>query len=53
MVSAIKWFNSLKDKYLMKFIVSYQRFLPFYTQDLMKMSLDFANEYITGKFINK
>ena len=45
-VSAIKWFNSLKYKQLMKFIMfDIKDFYPSLTQDLNK-ALNFASEYI-------
>ena len=46
-VSAIKWFNSLKDKHLMKFAMfDIKEFYPSETQDLLKKALNFAIEYI-------
>ena len=46
-VSAIKWFNSLKDKYLMKFAMfDIKDFYPSVTQDLLNKALNFASEYI-------
>ena len=47
-VSAIKWFNSLKDKHLMKFVMfDIKDFYPSITQDLLDKALDFASEYIS------
>ena len=47
MVSAIKWFNSLKDKHLMKFVMfDIKDFYPSITQDLLNKALNFASEYI-------
>ena len=47
-VSAIKWFNSLKDKYLMKFVMfDIKDFYPSITQDLLNKALNFACEYIS------
>ena len=47
-VSAIKWFNSLKDKHLMKFVMfDIKDFCPFITQDLLNKALNFASEYIS------
>ena len=46
-VSAIKWFNSLKDKHLMKFVMfDIKDFYPSITQDLLNKVLNFASEYI-------
>ena len=46
-VSAIKWFNSLKDKHLIKFVIfDIKDFYPSITQDLLKKALNFASEYI-------
>ena len=46
-VSAIKWFNSLKDKHLMKFVMfDIKDFYPSITQDLLNKALNFASEYI-------
>ena len=46
-VSAIKWFNSLKDKHLMKFVMFDNKdFYPSITQDLLNNALNFASEYI-------
>ena len=46
-VSAIKWFISLKDKHLMKFIMFDNKdFYPSITQDLLNKALNFASEYI-------
>ena len=45
--SASKWFNSLKDKHLMKFAMfDIKGFYPSITQDLLNKQLSFANEYI-------
>ena len=42
-----KWFNSLKDKNLMKFIMfDIKDFYPSITQDLLNKALNFASEYI-------
>ena len=46
-VSAIKWFNSLKDKHLMKFVMfDIKDFYPSITQDLLNKALNFASEYV-------
>ena len=46
-VSAIKSFNSLKDKHLMKFLMfDIKDFYPSITQDLLNKALNFASEYI-------
>ena len=46
-VIAIKWFNSLKDKHLMKFVMfDIKDFYPSITQDLLNKALNFASEYI-------
>ena len=46
-VSAIKRFNSLKDKHLMKlFMFDIKDFYPSITQDLLNKALNFASEYI-------
>ena len=46
-VSAIKWFSSLKDKHLMKFVMfDIKDFYPSITQDLLNKALNFASEYI-------
>ena len=46
-VSAVKWFNSLKDKHLMKFLMFVIKDLyPTITQDLLIKALNFAGEYI-------
>ena len=46
-VSTIKWFNSLKDKHLMKFVLfDIKDFSPSITQDLLNKALNFAGEYI-------
>ena len=46
-VSAIKWFNSLKDKHLMKFVMfDIKDFYPSITQDLLNKALNFSREYI-------
>ena len=46
-VSAIKWFNSLKDKHLMKFFMfDIKDFHPSITQDLLYKALNVASEYI-------
>ena len=46
-VSAIKWFNSMKDKHLMKFVIfNIKDFYPSITQDLLKKALNFSCEYI-------
>ena len=46
-VSAVKWFNSLKDKHLMKFLMFVIKDLyPAITQDLLIKALNFASEYI-------
>ena len=47
MVSAIKCFNSLKDKHLMKFVMfDIKDFYPSVTQHLFNKTLNFASEYI-------
>ena len=46
-VNAIKWFNSLKDKHLIKLVMFETKY--FYlslTQDLLNKALNFASEYI-------
>ena len=46
-VSAIKWFNSLKEKHLMKFVMfDIKDFDPSITQDLLNKALNFASEHI-------
>ena len=46
-VSAIEWFNSLKDKHLMKFFMfDIKDFYPSITQDLLNKALNFASECI-------
>ena len=46
-VSAIKWFDSLKDKHLIKFdMFDIKDFYPSITQDLLNRALNFASEYI-------
>ena len=46
-VSAVKWFNSLKNKHLMKFVMfDIKGFYPCITQDLLNKALNFAGEYI-------
>ena len=46
-VSPIKWFNSQKDKHLMKLVVfGIKDFYPYITQDLWEKALNFANEDI-------
>ena len=46
-VSAIKWFNSLKDKHLMKFVMfDINDFYPSITQDLLNKTQNFASEYM-------
>ena len=45
-VSAIQWFNWLKAKHLMKFVMfDIKDFYPSITQDLLNKALNFANEY--------
>ena len=47
-VIAIKWFNSLKDKHLTKFVMfDIKDFYPSITQDLFNKALNFASEYIS------
>ena len=47
MVSATKWFNSLKHKHLMKFVMfDIKDFYPSITQDQMNKTLNFASQYI-------
>ena len=42
-----QWFNSLKDKHLIKFVMSdIKDFYPSLTQDLLNKALNFASEYI-------
>ena len=49
--SAIKWFNSLKDKHLIKFLMfDIKDFYPSITQDLLNEALKFASEY---RYISK
>ena len=49
MVSFIKWFNLLKDKHLMKFVMfDIKEFCPSKTQDLLNKALNVANEYISN-----
>ena len=44
-VSAIKWFNLMKDKHLMKFVMfDIKDFYPSMTQDLLNRAQNFANE---------
>ena len=46
-VSAIKWFNSLKGKHLMKFLkFDIKIFYPSIKQDMLNKALSFASEYI-------
>ena len=46
-VSATKWFNSLKDKHLMQFVMfDTKDFCPSITLDLLNKALNFAIEYI-------
>ena len=46
-ISAIKSFNSLKDKHLMKLVMfDIKDFYPSITQDLLNKKLNFASEYI-------
>ena len=46
-VSAFKWFNSLKDKHLMKFVMfDIKDFYPSITQDLLNKALNFSSEYM-------
>ena len=46
-VGAIKWFNSLKDKHQMKFVMfDIKDFYPSITQDLLNKALHFSSEYI-------
>ena len=46
-VSAIKWFNSLKDKHLMKLVMfDIKDFYPSITQYLLNKAVNFASEYI-------
>ena len=46
-VGAIKWFNLLKDKHLLNFVMFYIKdFYPSITQDLLKKTLNFASKYI-------
>ena len=45
MVTAIKWFNSLKDKHLMKLVMfNIKDFYPSLMQDLLNKALNFASE---------
>ena len=44
-VSAIRWFNALKDRHLMKFVVFHMKdFNHSITQDLLNKALNFASE---------
>ena len=46
-VSAIKWFNSQKDKHLMTFVMfDMKDFYPSIIPDLLNKALNFASEYI-------
>ena len=46
-VSAVKWFNSLEDKHLIKFVMfDIKDFYPSITQDPLDKALNFATEYI-------
>ena len=46
--NSIKWFNLLKDKHLMKFVMfDIKDFCPSITQGMLKKALNFANEYIS------
>ena len=46
-VSTIKWFNSLKDKQLIKLVMfDIKDFCPHITQDLLNKALNFASKYI-------
>ena len=52
-VSAIKWFNSLKDKHLIKFdLFDIKGFCPSITQDLLNKALNFASEKLDIGVIN-
>ena len=43
----LTWFNSLKNKHLMKFVMfNMKDIYPSITQDLLKKALNFVNEYI-------
>ena len=43
----LTWFNSLKDKHLIKFVMfDMKDIYPSITQDLLKKTLNFVNEYI-------
>ena len=43
----LTWFNSLKDKYLIKFVMfDMKDIYPSITQYLLKKTLNFVNEYI-------
>ena len=45
-VNAVKWFNSLKDKHLMKFVMfDIKDFYPSVTQNLLNKALNFACEH--------
>ena len=47
-VITINWFNSLKDKHLMKFVMFDNKdFYPSIMQDLLNKALSFASEYIS------
>ena len=51
--SAIKWFNSLKDKHLIKFdLFDIKGFCPSITQDLLNKALTFACEKLDIGVIN-
>ena len=46
-ISTIKWFNSLKNKHLMKLVMfDIKDFYPSITQDLLNKALNFSSEYI-------
>ena len=48
MINSIKWFNLLKEKYLMKLVMfDIKDFCPSITQGMLKKALNFANEYIS------
>ena len=46
-VSAVKWVNLLKHKYLMKFVMfDMKDFYPCTTRGLLNKALNIANEYV-------
>ena len=48
MIKSIKWFNLLKEKHLMKFVMfDIKDFCPSIAQALLKKAQNFSNEYIS------